>query len=192
MGFRRPARRRGNIIHKAHHRHVGEMMSRSRRILVLALCGSVAPLLAVATAAPAQAWTWNQSATVYDAGNLCVQGDAGIDHVRPGVFSGNLAYADTYARTAGCGAGLAGMAAAVRLDVYKLTGSTWSICRSTDWTYGTTGMDQWGATGPEQVFDYGGVSSCGPGQYGTMAWSYVSDGATWRGGSVWSGAESVS
>jgi len=77
-------------------------------------------------------------------------------------------------------------------SVYKWTGSTWVICRSTDWTYGTTGTSQWGPTGPGQVFDYGGASSCGPGFYGTMGYPYVSDGSTWRGGGIWSGAESVS
>jgi hypothetical protein len=155
------------------------------------LCGTLTLLFAVATASPSYAWTWNQWATVYNGSDFCTQGDAGIDHVVPGTFSGNLAYARTFARSAGCGAGLSNRNAAVRLDVHKWTGTTWVICRSTDWTSGTTGVDQFGPTGPEQVFDYGGPSSCGPGWYGTMGYSIVWDGSTWRGGSVWSGAELV-
>ena len=166
-------------------------MSKFRLAAKATLGGILVPLFAMATAAPAHAWTWNQSVTVYNGAEFCVQGDAGIDHFRPNAFSGNLAYANTFARTAGCGPGLSNQTARVRLDVYKWTGSTWVICRSTDWTYGTTGVNQWGPTGPEQVFDYGGSSSCGPGYYGTMGHSDISDGFTWRGGSIWSGAELV-
>lgn len=168
-------------------------MSKLRRtLLVLAAC-IAATVIGVTTAAPAQAWTWNQNVTVYNAGGLCVQGQAGIDHVRPGVFSGNLAYAGTYARGAGCAAGLANQYAAVRLEVFRWNGSAWVVCRSTAWTYGYTGVNQWGSTGPEQTFNYGGPASCGAGWYGTLAYSYVWDSTgTWRGGSVWSGQEFVS
>jgi hypothetical protein len=163
----------------------------SRTLLTLAACAA-APVVAVTAAAPAQAWTWKQDATVYNANGLCVQGEAGIDHVRPGTFSGNLAYAGVYARGAGCGAGLANRYAAVRLEVHRWNGSAWVLCRSTAWSYGYTGVNQWGPTGPEQVFNYGGAASCGAGWYGTLATSYVLDSAgTWRGGTVWSGPEHV-
>jgi hypothetical protein len=166
-------------------------MSKFRMIAKAALCGILVPLLAVAIASPGYAWTWNQASTVYNGPEFCVQGDAGIDHFRPDAFSGNLAYANTFARSAGCGAGLGNQAARVRLDVHKWTGLTWVLCRSTDWTFGTTGVNQWGPTGPGQVYDYGGSASCGPGYYGTMAYSEISDGSTWRGGHIWSGAEMV-
>lgn len=167
-------------------------MSKYRRAVTLALVGVLAPLFAMGTASPAHAWTWNQGVTVYDAAGLCVRGDAGIDHFRPGSFSGNLAYANAYGLTAGCGTGLVGREAAVRLELWHLNGSTWSVCRSTDWQFGTTGTSQWGPTGPEQILDYGGSAACGPGHYGTWAIAYVRDsGGEWRGGSVWSGSELV-
>ncbi|MDP9848679.1 hypothetical protein [Streptosporangium lutulentum] len=143
---------------------------------------------------PAYAWTWASNVTVYNGQGLCVQGTAGIDHRIPGNFSGNLAYANTYARSGGCGTGLTKPdgSARVRLEVLKWNGSTWNVCRSTAWKYGPTGIsggDVGGPYGPSQVFDYGGSSSCGPGFYGTRAYAQVHDGSAWRGGSVWSGHE---
>ncbi len=164
-------------------------MSKLRRAATLALCGLVSVLFTVWTASPAQAWTWNRGVTVHN-GAICVQGDAGIDHVTPGVFSANLAYANTYARSAGCGAAVSGLWAAVRLDVYRWNGSAGVLCRNTDWTYGYTGADQWGPTGPGQVFDYGGAW-CGSGWYQTVASSYVAYGGVWLGGGVQSGWEFV-
>jgi hypothetical protein len=141
----------------------------------------------------AYAWTWAHWVTVYNGTGLCVQGEAGIDHVKPGTFSGNLAYSGTYARAQGCGAGLnlPDGWAATRLDVFKWTGSAWAFCRGTNWKFGATGVNQWGPWGPEEVFNYGGVGSCGRGWYGTTASVYVWDGGAWRGGGVWSGNEFV-
>ena len=133
---------------------------------------------------------------MYNGAGLCVQGDAGIDHWQPNVFSGNLAYDETYALSQGCGAGLtlpAGWAAA-RLDVYKWTGTQWAVCSGTNWQFGPTGIsggDVGGPFGPAQVFNYGGSSSCGSGWYGTLASAYVWDGSAWRGSGIWSGAEFV-
>jgi hypothetical protein len=166
-------------------------MSKFRRAVFLGLSAMLAPLVAIATAAPAHAWTWNRGVTVYNASNLCVRGDSGIDHFRPGAFSGNLAYANAYGLTGGCGTGLVGWSAAVRLDVWRHDGSVWTICRSTDWVYGTTGTSQWGPTGPELVVDYGGSAACGSGVYGVWAYASVHDGTAWRTGSVWSGTEQV-
>jgi hypothetical protein len=164
---------------------------RIRRKLLLLTALTAATLgIALSTASPALAWTWSRGSTVYSGPGLCVQGNAGIDHVTPGTFSGNLAYAGTYARSGGCGAGVVKYAA-VRLDVYRWNGSNWVVCRATDWSFGYTGVNQWGVTGPEQVFDYGGSSSCGSGWYGTLASSYVWDGSNWQGGGVWSGQEFV-
>jgi len=160
----------------------------------LALYGIFAVVFIAVTVQPVSAWTWSNRVTVYNGAGLCVQSRAGIDHFKPGLFSGNLAYAETYALSQGCGVGLnkPNGWAAVRLDVYKWTGSSWVVCRSTNWKYGATGTNQWGPWGPGEVFDYGGSSSCGPGYYGTLAYSYVLDGtATWRGGSSWSGYEYV-
>ncbi|MCA6091363.1 hypothetical protein LE181_04150 [Streptomyces sp. SCA3-4] len=172
-------------------------MAKSRLALKCALSGIVALLFAVIWNQPAYAWTWVRNATVYNGAGLCVQGDAGIDHVRPGVFSGNLAYGNVYARSGGCGAGLTNTsptAAAVQVEVWKWNGSSWTKCRSTDWKYGPTGVsggDLGGPYGPGWVFDYGGASSCGAGFYETRAHVYVWDGSEWRGGVVRSGAENV-
>jgi hypothetical protein len=155
-----------------------------------ALCGVAALLFTVSIGTPAQAWTFSAWTTVYNGADMCVQGEAGIDHVRPGLLSGNLAYAGTLALTPGCGRGLANRFAAIRLDVFRWNGATWQVCRSTDWTYGTTSVDQWGPTGPSQAFDYGGAV-CGSGFYGTMAYPFVWDGTQWRGGAVWSGTEQL-
>lgn len=166
---------------------------------VILFCGVAVLLVAVATPKSALAWTWNYKAVTYNGPGLCVRGDAGIDHSRPGSFSGNLAYATTYAFNNACGAGLDlpnGWAAS-RLDVYKYVGSTWVVCRRTDWHYGGTSKGKWvgdlfiGPTGPSSFLDYGGAASCGAGWYGTMAYTSVWDGSKWRGGSVWSGYEWV-
>jgi hypothetical protein len=99
------------------------------------------------------------------------------------------AAASTFALTYGCGYGLT-KHAAVRLDVYKWTGSSWAVCHGTDWKYGATSTDQLGPRALEVVL--GGPAACGPGYYGTLAYSYVMDNyGTWRGGSVWSGYEWV-
>lgn len=170
-----------------------------RRGRKLAIYGTSAFLFAAVTGHSASAWTWANKVTVYDGPGLCVQGDAGIDHLQPNLFSGNLAYDETYALNQGCGVGLNlpyGSAAA-RLDVYKWTGSVWAICRGTNWQYGATvanlitGDLDLGPQGPRQIFDYGGSSSCGPGYYGTLAFAYAWDGSAWRGGGVWSGFELV-
>jgi hypothetical protein len=157
------------------------------------LYGIFAVLFTAMTARSASAWTWSPFVTVYNGPGLCVQSQAGIDHRMPGVFSGNLAYAYTHALSEGCGVGLnkPDGSAAVRLEVYKWTGSSWAICQGTDWKYGATGTTQFGPWGPEEGFDYGGVASCGPGYYGTLAYSYIWDGSGWRGGSAWSGYEFV-
>jgi hypothetical protein len=157
------------------------------------LYGIFAILCTAVTAQSASAWTWSPFVTVYNGPGLCVQSQAGIDHSISGLFSGNLAYAYTHALSEGCGVGLnkPDGFAAVRLDVYKWTGSSWTICRGTDWRYSATGTGSFGPWGPGEVFDYGGASSCGPGYYGTLAYSYVWDGSGWRGGSAWSGYEFV-
>lgn len=169
-------------------------MAHPRLALKATLCAVIAFLFALTLNQPAYAWTWANGVTVYNGSTMCVKGNAGIDHVRPGAFSGNLAYADTYALRAGCGTGLTVSRAAVRLDVFKWNGSSWFVCRSTDWKYGPTGIsggDTGGPYGPSQVFDYGGSAACGAGFYGTRAYAYVLDGTVWRGGAVWSGAENV-
>jgi hypothetical protein len=127
----------------------GETMSSIRRVLLPAAAAVAATGLALSSASPASAWTWTNGSTVYNGGGLCVQGDAGIDHAGS-TFSGNLAYANTYARGAGCGAGLANQYAAVRLEVLKWNGSSWFVCRATNWEYGYTGVNQWGPYGPSQ------------------------------------------
>ncbi|QOJ22597.1 MAG: hypothetical protein HRU78_02180 [Gammaproteobacteria bacterium] len=163
------------------------------------LYGIVAFFAAAAIPKSALAWTWNYKGIAYNGPSLCVKGDAGIDHIRPGLFSGNLAYATTYAFGNACSTGLNlpnGWAAS-RLDVYKYAGSTWVVCRRTDWQYGGTSSGKWigdiftGPTGPSSLIDYGGSYSCGTGWYATMAYAYVWDGSQWRGGGVWSGAEWV-
>ena len=158
---------------------------------------AVFSLLFFALSAPgAFAWTWVHKLKVYDGPGLCVQGDAGIDHLVPNSFSGNLAYDGTYALSQGCGAGLSlpnGWAAA-RLDVFKWTGTEWALCKGTNWQFGPTGIangDLFTLTGPSQIFNYGGSAACGSGFYGTLAHAFAWDGSVWRGGSVWSGFESV-
>ncbi|SDH57612.1 hypothetical protein SAMN05421505_11869 [Sinosporangium album] len=156
------------------------------------LAGGAALVVAAVWSHPAHAWTWARGVTVYSGAGLCVRGDAGVDHFRPGSFSGNLAYANAYALSGGCGGGVTKPdgSAAVRLEVYRWNGSAWAVCRSTGWTYGPTGVSGGEPYGPSQVFDYGGAA-CGAGFYGTMAYPYVWDGSAWRGGGVWSGYEYV-
>lgn len=154
-------------------------------------------LFAAVTAHSASAWTWNSRHTVYDGPGLCILGDAGIDHLVPNSFSGNLAYANTYAVSQGCGPiglSLPYPYAAARLDVWKWTGSTWAICNGTEWLFGATGNSSGefgGPWGPSQLFNYGGPV-CGSGFYGTQASAYVMDASgVWRGGATWSGSEFV-
>jgi hypothetical protein len=154
-------------------------------------------LFVTVSAHSVSAWTWNEWHTVYDGPGLCVQGDAGIDHLAPSSFSGNLAYAETYALSQGCGRiglSLPFPDAATRLDVLKWTGSTWAICNGTEWLLGATGNSSGefgGPWGPQQGFNYGGPI-CGSGFYGTLASAYVRDAnGDWRGGGTWSGYEFV-
>ena len=178
-----------SILHKQKARFIQAM--------VLPLSGVFLSLFAAAMPQSAFAWTWAQKVTVYNGPGLCVQGDAGIDHIKPNSFSGNLAYGTTYAFTEGCGTTLAlpDGRAAVKLGVYKWNGSAWALCKETDWKFGATGIGGSGdiryPSGPSLIFDYGGASSCGQGYYGTQVSSYVWDGLVWRGGSVWSGYEFV-
>lgn len=159
----------------------------------LALYGIFALLIAAATPQSASASTRATGVTLYNGPGLCVRGDAGIDQTRPNSLNRNHAYATTYALSQGCGAGLNKPDgwAAVKLEVFKWTGSSWAFCRGTNWKHGATGTNQWGLLGPSQLLDYGGSSSCGPGFYGTMGHSYVWDGSAWRGGKLWSGHEFV-
>jgi hypothetical protein len=114
-----------------------------RRALKLALY-AVATLFFIAITAPtASAFTYNVNVILYDSPGLCVQGSAWIDHLKPGVFSGNQASDNMYALSQGCvdpGLSLPNDWAAVRLDVYKWTGSNWALCRGTNWQYGPTGV----------------------------------------------------
>ncbi|MFD4597901.1 hypothetical protein ACFWPQ_07650 [Streptomyces sp. NPDC058464] len=166
-------------------------MTTSRLSLKATLCMFVALLTAALWTQPASAYTWARRVTVYNAYGLCVQGNAGIDHKKPGVLSGNLAYSETFALKQGCGTGLNEPDgwAATRAVVFKWNGSGWDVCRSSAWKYGATGVNRWGPWGPEQVFDWGGWASCGAGFYGTQAAAFVWDGSAWRGGGVWSGFE---
>ncbi|GGP96843.1 hypothetical protein [Streptomyces roseolilacinus] len=168
-----------------------------RLTLKAAWCSVVALLMTVVWTQPANAWTWATRVTVYNGSGLCVQGDAGIDHLRPATLSGNIAYANTYALTPGCGTGLSrpdGWAAA-RATVYRWNGSAWAVCRTSPWKYGATGQSGGefpGPWGPKQVYDWGGWQACGQGYYGTIASAFVWDGSAWRGGDVWSGHEFAS
>ncbi|MFF7853540.1 hypothetical protein [Streptomyces sp. NPDC007904] len=169
-------------------------MTPFRLTLKAALCTVFAVLMAAVWTQPANAWTWATRVTVYNGSGLCVQGDSGIDHRRPGSLSGNLAYANTYALTQGCGTGLSRPAdwAAARATVSRWNGSAWVVCRTSAWKYGATGQagGQFpGPYGPEQVYDWGGWQACGPGYYATFASAFVWDGSAWRGGSVYSGYE---
>jgi hypothetical protein len=140
---------------------------------------------------PASAWTWARGGTVYNGSDLCIKSDAGIDHRQLNTLSGNLAYSTTYALSPGCGVGLNNRYAASKVEVYKWNGTSWGLCRSSDWKYGYTGTNQWGSFGPGQILDYGGTASCGVGYYGTFAYSYVWSGSSWLGGRLWSGYEYV-
>lgn len=153
-----------------------------------------ASILAMGVACSAYAWTWANYITVYSGSpGICVQGDAGIDHRKPGGFSGNLAYSAAYVRNQGCGAGLYGWWTTTRLDVYKAPpGGSGALCRGTDWKSDYTSVDAFGnPIGPQWVFDYSGAASCGPGWYGTFGGAFAWDGSAWRGGWVWSGWEWV-
>jgi hypothetical protein len=139
------------------------------------------------------AWTWVYKVNVNPGDPTCVEADSGIDSYKPGVFSGNIAYATCYALSPGCAAGvnLPYGWAAVRVDLWKWNGSAWGICNRSNWTYGATGSDQWGLTGPSVIFPYSGSQGCGQGWYGTMARACVWDGSKWHCGSAWSGYEFV-
>ncbi|MCQ8774398.1 hypothetical protein [Streptomyces telluris] len=171
-------------------------MTKIRSLLRAMLCGVFALLFAAVWTQSAHAYTWARGVTLYNGPGLCVQGDAGIDHARPNVFSGNLAYGNAYALTQGCGTGLTKPAsqAGVQVHVFRWNGSEWQLCRSSDWKFGPTGQtggDLGSPYGPSIVFDYGGSASCGPGSYGAQAHVMVWDGSQWREGHVWSGAETV-
>ncbi|RMB81383.1 hypothetical protein CTZ28_34710 [Streptomyces shenzhenensis] len=155
-------------------------------------------VLTVVLPQSAQAWSFTGIVKVKQAATYCVGDQAGIDHLTPGLFSGNLAYGDAYAFEADCVTPKV-MQARSRLDVrfWSEAQNAWITCRSTGWTYGTTGHDMWGPTGPASLLSYGGPV-CGVGWYATRAYAEVwvpniliVGGGFWSGGSTTSAYEWV-
>lgn len=92
---------------------------------------------------------------MYDGSGPCVRGTPGSAHARSGAFSGNLACANAYALTGGCGIGRSGWAA-VQAVVHEWNGSAWTVCLTSGWKYGATGQAGGKFPGPwrpEQVYD---------------------------------------
>jgi hypothetical protein len=77
---------------------------------------------------------------------------------------------------------------AVRLELWRWTGSSWAVCTAggTGWTYNSN----WGYT-VSVSRSYGTAYPCGSGYYGTMAYTYVWNGSSWNGGSIWSGYHQI-
>ncbi|WP_329181644.1 hypothetical protein [Streptomyces sp. NBC_01477] len=164
-------------------------MSRRRALLLgplAALCGLI---LMVAVPQSAQAFSDTGKVTVAANSSYCVKADAHIDHLTPGLLSGDQASSGATAYAADCATPVA-VRARSRLDLqfWNEPGQVWITCLSTDWAYGTTGSDQWGPTGPGTLLSYGGPA-CGPGWYRTRAYAYVYllnlvTGGYWYGGST--------
>lgn len=69
---------------------------------------------------------------------------------------------------------------AAAVDIYRWSGSSWSLCTWSPWSYNSYYTAKWTPT-----FSFGSAP-CGAGYYGTVAFGYHwSDG--WRGGTLWSG-----
>jgi hypothetical protein len=159
-------------------------MSRRRFLFLgpsVALCALV---LAVATP---QTFSETGNVTVGSNGSSCVKADALIDHLTPGLFSGDQASSTATAYAGDCSTTVSVSARTkVELRYWDAPGGTWITCRSTDWVYGTTGRDQWGPTGPGTVLNYNGPA-CGPGYYYTRGYAQIQQfnpntGMTWYGG----------
>ncbi|MFE2601492.1 hypothetical protein ACFXCZ_34295 [Streptomyces sp. NPDC059396] len=171
-------------------------MARRKTLLLGPLAALFALVLTVALPQSAQAYSFTGIVKVRQTGSYCVGDQAGIDHITPGTFSGNLAYANAYAYKGDC-VTPAVMEARSRLELrfWNEAQGAWITCRSTDWTYGTTGSNMWGPTGPSTLLAYGGPV-CGVGWYATRAYAevwnpYVIGGGFWTGGSTTSPYEWV-
>lgn len=70
---------------------------------------------------------------------------------------------------------------ALRMHLYKWTGSAWGVCASTSYKYNSTTTYKL-----VQAVYWGSSPRCGNGYYGTSGGSWHYNGA-WYGGSVWSG-----
>ncbi|MGV9771777.1 hypothetical protein [Streptosporangium sp. NPDC003464] len=169
-------------------------MSR-RKALLLGPLSALFLLLTVAVPQSAQAYTQQTHVTVEQGATFCVKADAGIDHRVPGQLSGNIASATAYALAADCVTGRV-MQARVRLEVQKWneSRSVWEVCATADWVYGTTGVNEFGLTGPSVYKEY---TPCGPGWHQTKAqaqtYRYVDAAGRylWFGGTLYSGYEWV-
>ncbi|MEU9888816.1 hypothetical protein [Sphaerisporangium sp. NPDC051011] len=173
------------------------VIQRVRRVAAVALAALVA--VVALPAGPARAWTWQYRVVVFQSSLYCIKADAGIDHWQPGVFSGNLAYVNTYVFMGDC-VTVRVLEARVSLQVQKFDEATgkWRTCKSSDYVYGMTGSDVWGPYGPGTAVNYGG-SACGPGAgwYRTKARAeirnpfVIGNPDVWMGGAAYSGEEWV-
>lgn len=73
----------------------------------------------------------------------------------------------------------------VQSELFKFNGSSWVRCNLTG-QYSNPSPDTQRAI----QIGYGNTSRCGPGQYGNQGYHWVNFGS-WRGGALWSGAESI-
>ncbi|MBW4716762.1 hypothetical protein [Saccharothrix obliqua] len=165
-------------------------MSWWRRSLHTALCGLLLGGLVLVAGQPASAMSGSGPKVVNSGFIHCVVGVATIDHWSPGVFSGNLGYADAYLYSrdlnGACTRPATGQGRA-RVDVQVWTDSGWSHCRGSDWAYGAfgwTGGELGGPYGPKKILDYGGSASCGAGYYRAVATVEHDNNGGWVGGSV--------
>lgn len=155
----------------------------------LALIGLAALLSMTVAVQSAAAHAPTTSGVIYSDGNLCTSSTAQI------AFDHTTKVLSASARTTGYRPGGYGCdtidvwapgSIAVRYDLYKWTGSTWAVCTYTNWAFNSTWT--WDVTSQT---NYGTNYPCGAGYYGTMSYSFIWDGAAWRGGSRWSNYHQV-
>ncbi|HEX4815229.1 MAG TPA: hypothetical protein VFV66_21000 [Nonomuraea sp.] len=183
-------------------------MSRRNALLLGPLSTLLALLLMTAVPQPAQAYTQRTYVTVAQGSSYCVQATAGIDHLKPGVWSANQAWGTAYAFEADCVTPKV-MKARIGLEVQRWDGSEWNWCvraSGATWIEGTTGTDAWGPTGPSAnvTYDIGEtwpdgtrIWCGGPGWYRTKVqaqvsrWDPFAARFLWTGGTLYSGDEWV-
>lgn len=145
----------------------------------------------VAFPAAAQAHYVYQQGVLATYGQYCTVGRAEVSHGSGGGYTKTDTDSETeqiytgvqciqpFARAAGN--------LAAKYDYYYWRGGEWVICRLVgDYYYNSSNAAKF-----VMSYNFGVRPPCGDGYYGTMSYTYVNDGTTWRGGAIWSGYQYI-
>lgn len=144
---------------------------------------SFAMALVWTTAGAASAHYIYDSGITYASSNDCAYGYSETSHGTGGGYSKSYILAEYHFSSADCAVYWKRPVGylAVAFDLYKWTGSSWALCRYTNWYYNSTDTSQF-----ILYAYYGSSPPCGNGYYATYGGNFEYNGG-WHGGWLWSG-----